>query len=233
MEAQQKLEALSNQHNLTLEHNDRLFYSKYLYRLELILYHYSYPDLMRVPTVDFWGWKVDSQHHTSFIGTMRKYAEKQGDRVRVEYKTLNYYTNDIDTIEKIISYVQRLQSKQTDITENMVDIRSIRYFPGTILERNIRYRKKRLPHGKYRFQILGERMNSEQFYDWCTWAEQYPDSILAPKQNQGYKRWGTWCGESIGYITDERMLQFAQFKLGSNINKIIEFQLRENTENDD
>lgn len=229
MEPQQKLEALSSQHNLTLEHNDRLFYSKYLYRLELILYNYSYPDLMRVPTIDYWGWKVDSTHHTSFIGTMRKYAKKHDDRVRLEHRTLNYYTNDIETIEKIIAYVQRLQSKQTDITENMVDIRSIRHFPGTILERNIRYRKKRLPHGKYRFQILSERMNSEQFADWCIWAAQYPDSILAPKQAPGFKRWGTWCGESIGYITDERMLQLVQFKLGSNINKIIEFQLRENT----
>ena len=232
MEALQKLEVLSNQHNLALEHNDRLFYSKYLYRLELGLYHYSYPQLLRVPTVDFWGYKVDTEHHTSFITTVRKYAKQNNDRVRHEYKTLNYYTNNTETIEKVINYVKRLQGKQTDLSEDMIDIRSIRYFPGTMLERNIRYRKKRLPHGKYRFQILSERMDSEQFYDWCTWAEQYPDSILAPKYNN-FKRWGTWCGESIGYISDERVLQLAQFKLGSNINKIIEFQLREQTENDD
>lgn len=232
MEALQKLEALSNQHNLALEHNDRLFYSKYLYRLELVLYQYSYPQLLRVPTVDFWGYKVDTEHHTSFITTVRKYAKQNDDRVRHEYKTLNYYTNNTETIGKVINYVKRLQGKQTDLSEDMIDIRSIRYFPGTMLERNIRYRKKRLPHGKYRFQILSERMDSEQFYDWCTWAEQYPDSILAPKYSN-YKRWGTWCGESIGYISDERILQLAQFKLGSNINKIIEFQLREQTQNDD
>ena len=232
MEALQKLEALSSQHNLTLEHNDRLFYSKYLYRLELWLYKYRYPELMRVPTVDMWGYKVDSHIHNSFIGTMRKHAKKSGDKVRVEFKTLNYYTNDLETIEKIIAYVKRLQDKQEDITESMVELHSIRYFPGSILERNIRYRKKRLPYGKYRFQILGERMDSEQFHSWCVWAEQYPDSILAPKQQSPYRRWGTWCGESIGYITDERMLRLAQFKLGSSINKIVEFQLRETIKND-
>mgnify|MGYP001156858410 FL=1 len=227
MEPLQKLEALSNQHNLQLQHNDRLFYSKYLYRLEVILYQYRYPELMRVPTIDSWGFKVDTEHHTSFIGTVRKYAKKQGDRVRVEYRTLNYYCNDVATIEKLIAYVNRLTDKQDTPMDKMVELGSIRYFPGSILERNIRYRKKRLPYGKYRFQILGERMDSEQYYDWCNWAKQYPDSILAPTRDHGYRHFGTWCGESIGYIVDEKMLQFVQFKLGSHINKVIEFQLRE------
>ena len=225
MEPLQKLEALSNQYNLPLQHNDRLFYSKYLYRLEVILYQYSYPELMRVSTIDYLGWKVDTEHHTSFVGTVRKYAEKQGDRVRLEFKTLNYYSNDLDTIEKLIAYVNRLAAKQ-DTIDKMVELGSIRYFPGTVLERNIRYRKKRLPYGKYRFQILGERMDYEQYMDWSNWAAQYPDTIRV-NNNDAIRRWGTWCGESIGYITDEKMLQLVQFRLGSHINKIIEFQLRE------
>jgi len=225
MEPLQKLEALSNQYNLQLQHNDRLFYSKYLYRLEIILYQYRYPELMRVPTIDYWGYKVDTHHHTSFVGTVRKYAVKQGDRVRLEFKTLNYYSNDLDTIEKLIAYVNRLTKKQ-DTTDVMLELGSIRYFPGTVLERNIRYRKKRLPYGKYRFQILGERMDYEQYNDWANWAAQYPYAIRI-NNNGAIRRWGTWCGESIGYITDEKMLQLVQFKLGSHINKVIEFQLRE------
>ncbi len=227
MEALQRLEALSNQHNLALEHNDRLFYSKYLYRIELCLYQYRYPELMRVPTFDVWGYKVDSHLHQSFIGGMRKYAKKHGDKVRVEHRTLNYYTNEIDTMVKIAEYVDRIHSKQEEIVDNMVELRSIRYFPGTVAERNIRFRKRRLPHGKYKFQILGERMEPDAYYDWTAWAIKYPDSILIPDRH-GYRKWGTWCGEGIGYVIDEKMLQLVQFKLGSNINKIIEFQLREN-----
>ena len=230
MEALQKLEALSSQHNLTLLHNDRLFYSKYLYRLELWLYKYRYPELMRVPTIDMWGYKVDSHIHNSFIGGMRKYAKKSGDKVRVEFKTLNYYTNDIETIEKIIAYVKRLQDKQEDITESMVELHSIKYFPGSILERNIRYRKKRLPYGKYKFQILGERLTADQYTDWQNWANNYPDSIRV--ESDVYKKYGTWCGESLGYILNDSMLRLAQFKLGSSINKIVEFQLRETIKND-
>jgi len=79
---------------------------------------------------------------------------------------------------------------------------------------------------------MGERMSGELYQDWCDWAKQYPDSIRL-KPNTVYRKWGTWCGEPIGHVIDERMLQLAQFKLGSNINKIIEFQLREKTENDD
>ena len=226
MEPLQKLEALSNQYNLPLTLNDRLFYGKYLYRISVQMYRYHYPQLMRVPTIDNWGWKVDTEYRTSFTSTLRRFADKWGDRVRVEYQTLNYYTDNVDRIQKLAEYVNRLKRKEEDITDLMLELVAIRYFPGTVTERNIRYRKKRLPYGKYRFQILGNRMDYQQCLDWTKWAEQYPDTVLASK-NDSIHRWGTWCGESIGYITDEKMLQLAQFKLGSNINKIIEYQIRE------
>ena len=190
------------------------------------MYRYHYPQLMRVPTIDNWGWKVDTEYRTSFTSTLRRFADKWGDRVRVEYQTLNYYTDNVDRIQKLAEYVNRLKRKEEDITDLMLELVAIRYFPGTVTERNIRYRKKRLPHGKYRFQILGNRMDYEQYKDWANWAAQYPDTVLVNK-NDSIRRWGTWCGESIGYITNEQMLQLAQFKLGSNLNKIIEYQIRE------
>ena len=226
MEPLQKLEALSNQHNLPLQLNDRLFYGKYLYRLSIYGYRYHYPQLMRVPTIDNLGWKVDTEFRTSFTTTLRRFAGKWGDRVRVETQTLNYYTDSVDRIQKLIEYVNRLKHKEEDVTDLMLDLVAIRYFPGTVTERNIRYRKKRLPYGKFRFQILGERMTHDQYRDWELWAKQYPDTIRVNDSN-AIRRWGTWCGESIGYITDEKMLQLVQFKLGSNINKIIEYQIRE------
>ena len=181
---------------------------------------------MRVPTIDNLGWKVDTEFRTSFTTTLRRFAGKWGDRVRVETQTLNYYTDSVDRIQKLIEYVNRLKHKEEDVTDLMLDLVAIRYFPGTVTERNIRYRKKRLPHGKFRFQILGERMTHDQYRDWELWAKQYPDTIRVNDSN-AIRRWGTWCGESIGYITDEKMLQLVQFKLGSNINKIIEYQIRE------
>ena len=226
MDPLQKLEALSNQHNLPLQLNDRLFYGKYLYRLSIYGYRYHYPQLMRVPTIDNLGWKVDTEFRTSFTTTLRRFADKWGDRVRVETQTLNYYTDSVDRIQKLIEYVNRLKHKEEDVTDLMLDLVAIRYFPGTVTERNIRYRKKRLPHGKFRFQILGERMTHDQYRDWELWAKQYPDTIRV-NDSSAIRRWGTWCGESIGYITDEKMLQLVQFKLGSNINKIVEYQIRE------
>lgn len=226
MEPLQKLEALSNQHNLPLQLNDRLFYGKYLYRLSIYGYRYHYPQLMRVLTIDNLGWKVDTEFRTSFTTTLRRFADKWGDRVRVETQTLNYYTDSVDRIQKLIEYVNRLKHKEEDVTDLMLDLVAIRYFPGTVTERNIRYRKKRLPYGKFRFQILGERMTHDQYRDWELWAKQYPDTIRV-NDSSAIRRWGTWCGESIGYITDEKMLQLVQFKLGSNINKIVEYQIRE------
>jgi len=226
MEQLQKLGALSNQYNLPLQHNDRLFYGKYLFRLSVHMYRYHYPQLMRVPTIDNWGWKIDTEYSTSFTSTLRRYANKWGDRVRVESQTLNYYSDNLDRIQKLVEYVTRLKIKEDDITDLMLDLIAIRYFPGTLIERNIRYRKKRLPYGKFKFQILGERMSYEQFSDWANWSAQYPDQIKT-NSNDTIRRWGTWCGESIGYISDEKMLQLVQFKLGSYINKIVEYQIKE------
>ena len=189
------------------------------------MYRYHYPQLMRVPTIDNWGWKVDTEYRTSFTSTLRRFSNKWDDRVRVESDTLNYYTDNIDRVQKLVEYVTRLKTKEDDITDLMLDLIAIRYFPGTVIERNIRYRKKRLPHGKFRFQILGERMSYEQYTDWANWAAQYPDHIC--NNSNGIRQWGTWCGESIGYIIDEKMLQLVQFKLGSYINKIVEYQIKE------
>ena len=107
MEALTKLEVLSNQHNLQLQHNDRLFYGKYLYRLSVLMYQYSYPELLRVPTIDLWGYKVDTEIRRSFTGTLRRFANKHSDRVRVEGTTVNYYTDDIGRIQKVVGKFTR------------------------------------------------------------------------------------------------------------------------------
>lgn len=226
MEALTKLEVLSNQHNLQLQHNDRLFYGKYLYRLSVLMYQYSYPELLRVPTIDLWGYKVDTEIRRSFTGTLRRFANKHSDRVRVEGTTVNYYTDDIGRIQKVVEYVDRLKNKEEDVTDTMVDLVGIRYFPGTIAQRNIHYRKKRLPYNKFKFQIVGERMSYEEFTNWARWASQYPDDIRINNSDL-IRKWGTWCGENIGYIANDKLLQLVQFKLGSKVNKIIEYQIRE------
>ena len=64
------------------------------------MYRYHYPQLMHVPTIDNWGWKVDTEYRTSFASTLRRFANKWGDRVRIETQTLNYYTDSVDRIQK-------------------------------------------------------------------------------------------------------------------------------------
>tara|TARA_R110001592_G_scaffold43527_3_gene140975 strand:+ start:5964 stop:6542 length:579 start_codon:yes stop_codon:yes gene_type:complete len=190
------------------------------------MYQYRIPELMKVRTVDWWGYKVDTEIQKSFSGTVRRFAKRHDDRVRVERSTLNYYTSDLDNIDQVIQYVNRINNKESDITDTTLELASVRYFPGTITQTNIHYRKKRLPYNKFKFQILGERMTFEQYTDWANWAKQYPKDIRLT-HSDNIRRWGTWCGENIGYITSDKLLQLVQFKLGSNINKIIEYQIRE------
>ena len=99
MDHQRKLEDLSIQNHLQLSTNDRLFYSKYLYRLTIELYSYRYPDLMYVKTVDHNAFTVDTTAEINFLQAIRTYAHKNSDRVRLEYKNVNYYTSDMNRLQ--------------------------------------------------------------------------------------------------------------------------------------
>ena len=224
---QKKLEDLSNQNQLPLTTNDRLFFSKYLYRLTIEMYSYKYPDLMYVQTIDEKAWKVDSQVGISFLHVVRNYAFQNGDRTRLERKTLTYYTNELTRLEEVVKYINRLKQRHTaDSDPQMLDLIELKYFPGDTTERNIRYRKKRIPYGKFKFQLLGERMEPHEYEEWKKWAIQYPDDIKMPGSKYN-KTWGTWAGEPIGYVSSEKVLQLIHFKLGSKINKIIEFRIKD------
>jgi hypothetical protein len=76
MDHQKKLEDLSSQNRLQLTTNDRLFFSKYLYRLTIELYAYRYPDLMYVKTVDHNAFTVDTTAEINFLTAIRGYAKK-------------------------------------------------------------------------------------------------------------------------------------------------------------
>lgn len=225
MEQSKKLEDLSNQNRLQLTHNDRLFFTKYLYRLTIELYAYKYPQLMYVETIDANAFTVDSERKINFINSMRLYSYKHEDRVRLEHKTLMYYTSDIKRLEDVIKYVNRLNEKGDDDIDPLLLCLEIKHFPGTLQERNVQFRKKRLPYGKFKFQILCNRMDQFEHEDWKKWALQYPNDVKVPKSKYE-RRWGTWAGESIGYVSTDKMLNLITFKLGPKINKIIKYKIK-------
>ena len=225
MEQKHKLEDLSSQNRLPLTHSDRLFFTKYLYRLTIELYAHKYPKLMYVETVDANAFTVDSERKINFINNMRTYAYKNEDRVRLEGLTLMYYTSDIKRLEDITKYVNRLNEKGAQDIDNLLTCIEIKYFPGDVAERNVQFRKKRLPYGKFKFQILCNRMDQTEHEDWKKWALQYPKDIKVPVSKYE-RRWGTWSGEAIGYVSTDKMLNLITFKLGPKINKIIEYKIK-------
>lgn len=223
MTPQQKLESLATRCGSDIKLNDRLFYGKYLYRLELMMlqHHVTWYEAREFFAVNY----------SQFVSTIRRYAASSGDRVRVEdSRYLNYYTSDIETLEKIINYTKRVQAREEEITYQLaaIDAVAITMFPGSELEKNIRYRKTALPHGIYRFQVYGKTMNTGDFANWYGWASQYESKIYVPgpKKSPFLHKYGTWSGESLGYVEDEKTLQLVQFKLGASINKIIEYKIR-------
>lgn len=232
----QKLTQLANHYNLPTKQNDRLFYRKYLYRLDMFMYQYKFPELMHIATVDENAWIVDTTQKISFVATLRDYSHKHKDRVRLEGNVLAYYSNDIDTLENIMKWVSRI-NENNEVLERQIDLNSLTFFPGDLAQRNIRYRKKRLPHGHYKYQLISTSMDYQALQDWLVWSKQesYKGKILV--DNIGHEvtmyKLGLWSGESLGYVADEKTLQLCQFKLGSNINKIIEYRIKENKSNDE
>ena len=180
---------------------------------------------MYVDTIDSNAFTVDSERKINFINSMRLYSYKHKDRIRLENKTLMYYTSDIKRLQDIIAYVKRLNEKDEQSIDNLLLCQELKYFPGTSNERNVQFRKKRLPYGKFRFQILCNRMDQFEHEDWKKWASQYPNDIKVPVSKYE-RRWGTWSGEAIGYVSTDKMLNLITFKLGPKINKIIEYKIK-------
>lgn len=224
------LTKLAEKYNLPLYENDRLFHNKYLYRFEVFVYKYGFPEILKVPTVDTWGYKVDSDNAISFVGSIRKFAKANGDRTRREHCSLYYYTNEPKNLDKVINFSKGFNDL-CDPEDYPLQLVGIWYFPGGFVK-DVRYRKKRLPHGKYPFQILSEWMDSDEYNDWVTWAEQYGDRIKVPS-DQYLAKYGPWNGQAIGYVEDEKLLQLVRFKLGSKMKKTIEYKIKEDKNNDD
>ena len=57
------------------------------------------------------------------------------------------------------------------------------------------------------------------------WASNIPNDIKVPVSKYE-RRWGTWSGEAIGYVSTDKMLNLITFKLGPKINKIIEYKIK-------
>ena len=226
------MEALRNiatANNIPLVDSDRIFYNRYIYRVSLYMYRYSFPELMHVPTVDIWGYRADSDLNISFVQTLRRYAAKNDGRVRREATSVFYYTNSVEDVQRVVDYVNRInRNHNQEEPMGRISLQSINQFPGTELEKNIHYRKRRLPHGRFQYKILGNRMRKEEYWDWLAWAKQY-DTIKLPK-NPYLRLYGTWSGDPIGYVENTSTLQMCQFKLGSNINKIIEYRIKDETD---
>ena len=84
---------------------------------------------MYVDTIDSNAFTVDSERKINFINSMRLYSYKHKDRIRLENKTLMYYTSDIKRLQDIIAYVKRLNEKDEQSIDNLLLCRELKYFP--------------------------------------------------------------------------------------------------------
>ena len=101
---------------------------------------------MYVDTIDSNAFTVDSERKINFINSMRLYSYKHKDRIRLENKTLMYYTSDIKRLQDIIAYVKRLNEKDEQSIDNLLLCPELKYFFREHQnERNVQFRKKRLP----------------------------------------------------------------------------------------
>lgn len=153
MAAPAALKKLASRYNILLYKNDRLFYRKYNTKVEIHLA----PSSMREEFAS-----IDS---IDLVQTLRDLAHKEGDQVRRERWTLNYYTNDISTLESVIDSVEQSRGK----------IFQIQWFPADI-EKNIILRKRPV---EYKFGVrLSRGAPSERLREF---VEQNSTSIQLDK----------------------------------------------------
>ena len=206
----QKLKNLSDKYNLSLFQNDRLFYRKYLYRISYTM-NYRDEDIAEnwqfksLQAQQIRRWTIILQKNATFINTMRSTAKQFLGQVRVEGSTLNYYTNDIEHIEKLC---------MTKISNREISICELAYSPGT--DCKVRYRKTKLPHNnKYRFQI------------WCKYKSREQAERIVKHYSLDHVKLvcnNDW-SEPIIYVNTKEMMHLLIIALGTNFKRMVEYKL--------
>ena len=221
MEQQKKLQTLVLKHSLHKQISDRLFHNKFLYKIHIETYSFGENifDLDK-PTLDFYG------VHNS----LRMYGWRKGDKVVCYGKHISYFSNNLDTCDTVIGWIKHLK-KQQEPGLNNIDCNYISVFPGNTSQEDIRF-KKRLPFGKYKYQLLSNRINPSDMKEWVSWASLYIGDIHISRglirRDMNNSLYGLWHGDSLGYVTTDKMVAMCKFKMGSSIQKVIEYRVVEN-----
>ena len=200
----QVLKALAYNNEVPYYLHDRKFYGQYLYRVSL-----SAPNQMI--SVDH-----DGYYDRSVQTQARKWCQDQEGKIRCEGNTINYYSNNVDNIEKFVNTFED-KAKILDFVYSL-DI-----------GKNIRIRKIRLPYNKYKYQLillsLWQSRNAK--YDQkeiLELVDRYPENLFVSPKIRKDLEVGFSYNPSL-YALDVQMLQLAQLSLGSKITKVIQYKL--------
>ena len=115
------LKSLSLKYNLKVFPSDKKYYKKYNYKL----------------TIKFWKSNIFSnQEFFNLLSDIRLYADRCGDKVRIESLRTQYYTNDVNTIDLLIEKFKLAEDHQ---------LMELYYFP-TELPSSVRLRRTPVKH---------------------------------------------------------------------------------------
>lgn len=206
MEAPAALKKLASNYNINLYHNDRKFYRKYTNKIEIHLNRKN---------SDF-----------GLVYNLRIQAHNLGDKVRRERWVLNYYTNNLDTIEDIIRQVNEDGSR----------VFQILWFPPDV-EKNIVLRQNpvewkwgvKLSAGvsRERLKEFVEKNKQNVNLDRASKHELYPQNTLLHNIN----RPDTW-GYCLFRFKDQDLKNYFVFSFAESVMQETTYLQRSEVQNE-
>ena len=207
MEAPTALKKLASNYNVHLYHSDRKFYRKYTNKVEIHLSTNAMSESMEL------------------IHNLRTQAQNLGDQVRRERWTLNYYTNNLDTIEDIIGQANEDGSR----------VFQILWFPPDV-EKNIILRQNpvewkwgvKVGQGasKERLREFVDRNKQNVNLDRAAKHELYPGPI-----RYGVRRPNTW-GYCLFRFKDEDLKNYFVFSFAESVMQETTYLQRSEVQNE-
>jgi hypothetical protein len=202
----QILKTLAYNNKVPYNLHDRKFYGQYLYRVSLSAFN-------RMVSINHGGY----YDITGSVQTQaQKWCRDQEGKIRCEGNTINYYSNDIDNLEKFVNTFED-KTKVLDFAYSL-DI-----------DKNIRIRKTRLPYHKYKYQLMLRSLwqSREAKYNQneiLELVDRYPENLFVSPKIRKDLELNCSYNPSL-YALDVQMLQLAQLSLGSKIIKVIQYKL--------
>lgn len=212
----------------------KLFYRKYPYKIELsvkgaeYIKRFGHSEIVEFCTgktfpvyMRFRSFTDQQKQQLMAFSSVVSPLLKEGYQVRTEMNTINFYLEDRNTYESLVSKLDGFINSVT-IPNSDDDLEKL-------FSKNHIIMRDRLPHKKYAYKVmLRSNIPESNRENFIKWVDTQRDAFFIPQKTELWLRGRrTWIYDPYMYVESSKHLTILGLYLGNSVRRTYEFVLRD------